>query len=192
MGRVTSKSSGGVEPTEVFRILQPHSPVVVHDCPSFGQSLFLGLRCARGRPADRLHIKSLVFELRPGRRLDPNASWLNSVRARLREEYRHQVTLDDLAGAEGRHPAHLARAFKGRWGMTTGDFLRRVRVAAAVRLLQETDAPLSVVAVEAGFSDQSHMGRWLRRYVGLTPGNVRASAGDPPSRSATPRADLPG
>ena len=97
----------------------------------------------------------------------------------MREEYRHRVTLDDLAGAEGRHPAHLARAFKSRWGMTTGDVLRRVRVAAAVRLLQETDAPLSVVAVEAGFSDQSHMGRWLRRYVGLTPGNVRASRGRP-------------
>jgi transcriptional regulator GlxA family with amidase domain len=130
--------------------------------------------------ADRLHVESLVFELIPERTSTHGAAWLDSVRECLRQGYREPVSLGALAREVDRHPAHLVRSFRSASGMTPGEYLRRLRVAAAIRLLRETDQPVAAVAVRSGFSDQSHMGRWLRRYVKRTPLEVRRGA-EPPA-----------
>lgn len=134
-------------------------------------------------PVGLLHVESLIAELvdggeasaepdaRPPYRVD--GLWLDRVRSRLREGYRDQPSLAELASEVERHPSHLVRAFRRRWGMTPGEYLRRVRVAQAVRLLREDDVALSTVAFSVGFADQSHMGRWVRRYTGATPGALR-------------------
>jgi len=97
--------------------------------------------------ADRLHLQSLVLELGSGAPTADASSagsrdarrgkgnWLRVARARLREGYREPITLGELAADVGRHPTHLSRAFRERWGMTPGEYLRRIRVAAAVRAL---------------------------------------------------------
>ena len=59
------------------------------------------------------------------------------------------------------------------FGETVGDQLRRLRLVRAMRLLRESDAPLSRVALDAGFADQSHMTRTLRGMLGVTPGQMR-------------------
>jgi AraC family transcriptional regulator len=46
-------------------------------------------------------------------------------------------------------------------------------VRRAIGPLAENMAPLSEVAVAAGFYDQSHMNRVFRRMVGRTPGEYR-------------------
>ncbi len=141
--------------------------------------------------ADRLHLESLVIELRcdrdpvrdPSERtpgpLDGIPKWLDRVRARLREDYRAPVSLQELAKEVGRHPAHVTRAFRRRCGMTPGEYLRRIRVAAALGLIRQSSEPLSRVALSAGFTDQSHMNRWVRRYVGVTPGALREGSARP-------------
>lgn len=53
---------------------------------------------------------------------------------------------------------------------------------ASVRAHWEKHEPLSWVALRAGFVDQSHMGRWVRRYLGTTPGALRGG------RARRPRA----
>jgi AraC family transcriptional regulator len=126
-----------------------------------------------------LHIESHIFELCHAAREWRDMSWLDAVRSRLREEYRQPFALGDLARSAHRHPSHLVRAFRRRWGMTPGDYLRRVRVAAAIRLLRESNEPASIIALKTGFADQSHMGRCMRRFAGQTPGEVRAGRKPP-------------
>ena len=123
----------------------------------------------------RLHLESLALELRwsvPQRASEP--SWLRGARTRMREGYTRPITLAQLATDAGRHPSHLAREFRRHHGMTAGEYLRRIRVAAAARRLADTDIPLSQVALDVGFADQSHLGRYVRRYLGATPKAVRA------------------
>lgn len=133
-------------------------------------------------PDRRLHVESLVAELDAAEAPEAvpqsphtrsREHWLDLVRKRLREGYRDQPSLGELASIVERHPTHLVRAFRDRWGLTPGEYVRRVRVAEAIRMLQKDDMPLSAVAFAAGFSDQSHMGRWIRRYTGMTPGRLR-------------------
>lgn len=100
--------------------------------------------------------------------------WLDDVRDRLHDEYAVTLHLDDLAAGAGVHPAHLARRFRRRFGRSVGEYVRGLRVAAALRGIGELDRTLADVAVSAGFSDQSHMGRVLLRETGATPGAWRA------------------
>ena len=71
------------------------------------------------------------------------------------------------------HPSHLARAFRRRYGYTVGDFIRRVRVSDAARLLICSEDPLSMISARCGFYDQSHFTAQFRAVLGTTPGSYR-------------------
>jgi len=57
------------------------------------------------------------------------------------------------------------------------EYRRRVRVREAADLLASTDAPLTHVALAAGFADPSHLCRVFKAETGLTPHAYRLLAG---------------
>ena len=63
-----------------------------------------------------------------------------------------------------------------RPGESPGDYVRRIRIERAARLLRSTSIPLAQVAQAAGFVDQSHMTRVFARQFGFTPGAWRRAA----------------
>ena len=104
---------------------------------------------------------------------DHTADWLRVVRDLLHERSPQQPTLTELAEAVGRHPTHVARAFRRAHGRTVGEYARALRLDWAEARLAE-DLPLARVAHDAGFADQSHFTRAFRAHTGLTPGRYRA------------------
>ena len=128
---------------------------------------------------------------RPGGTLPP---WLRRARELLHEQFSENLSLSDVAGAVGVHPAHLGRAFRRRFGSTPGHYVREVRVAFACSQLANTDEPLVAIALAAGFTDQSHFTNVFRESTGLTPAvyrkrrRPRSSAAN--GRSSHPRGGL--
>ena len=109
-------------------------------------------------------------------------AWLRRIRDRLHEEADGAPRVRDLAEAAGVHPVYLARAFRRAYGMPVTEYARRLRVRGAADRVASTALPLSRVALEAGFADQAHLTRELRRETGLTPGALRrvaATAAEP-------------
>jgi AraC family transcriptional regulator len=100
-------------------------------------------------------------------------AWLDEVRQSLASRITETPTLAELASSAGVHPVHLAREFRKHFRCTIGDFIRRVRVEFACHQIAETDAPLSEVALAAGFYDQSHFSNVFRRFTGTTPAAYR-------------------
>jgi len=94
------------------------------------------------------------------------------------------VRLESLAAEAEVHPSHFARVFKQHVGMTAGEYVRRLRVAAAVRHLEKAEGSLSDIAYQTGFADQGHMGRHFRRYLAAPPNAVMESLklSEPPGR----------
>jgi AraC family transcriptional regulator len=125
-----------------------------------------------GLAAEGLLLQLLALaerELRAARR----TGWLAAVVELLHERAPAAPSLADLATEAGVHPAHLARAFRQRFGMTVCEYSRNLRLEwAAARLSEERS--LARIAVEAGFADQSHFTRAFRRHFGVTPGRYRA------------------
>jgi AraC family transcriptional regulator len=86
----------------------------------------------------------------------------------------NDLSLDELAKIAGVSPSHLKTLFKQTVGMPVHQYVIRRRVEYATELLQRGDAPLADVALQAGFANQSHMARCMKRLTGVTPAEIRA------------------
>lgn len=78
-----------------------------------------------------------------------------------------------LAERSGAAPWSLTRAFRRAYGMTPSAFRLQARLQRAMRLAAETDWSFVSIAAEAGFVDQSHFNRALKRATRLTPSALR-------------------
>lgn len=87
------------------------------------------------------------------------------------------IELDRLSKLANVSRFHFSRLFKQTIGRTPSQELTRLRVERAKALirLEGRWKPLSVIANECGFADQSHLGRSFKRLVGMTPGQYRRS-----------------
>lgn len=132
----------------------------------------------------------LVARLARAAGLERRPSWLGKARAVLHDRYSEELSLNEIADAVGIEPERLARGFRRAYGEPLGTYLRRIRVNAAARLLATTDEPISQVAGEVGFSDQSHLTRWFGRYLETTPGRYRGAARRDLIKSAGGTSDL--
>jgi Helix-turn-helix domain len=78
---------------------------------------------------------------------------------------------------DGLSPRSLERRVSRATGLTRGGIRQIRRAELAVRMLTEGVAPIDV-ALHAGYADQPHLTRSLRRFVGQTPAEIAASASD--------------
>jgi AraC family transcriptional regulator len=79
------------------------------------------------------------------------------------------LSLAEIAAVAGISPSHLKALFKQSAGVPVHQYVIQRRVEYAVRLLSLEGARLCDVAQQAGFADQSHMSRCMRRVNGMTP-----------------------
>lgn len=86
------------------------------------------------------------------------------------------LSLGELADVAGVSPAHLRRWFGAQVGEPVHRYVVRRRVERARELLLAGDLPASEAALAVGFAHQSHMARWMRRLLGVTPRGLRSQA----------------
>lgn len=86
------------------------------------------------------------------------------------EQHPHRViTLSDLASVSGLSRFHLVRVFQKHVGVSPMRYLERSRIERAQRLICQAELSLAQIALEVGFSDQSHFTRRFKYHVGQTP-----------------------
>lgn len=100
-------------------------------------------------------------------------AWLKRAEDILHAAFSSPPSLFDLASGVGVHPVHLAREFRRHFCCTAGEYVRRLRVDFACRALLQSDTALIEIAVNAGFSDQSHFTRTFRAAMGMAPAQFR-------------------
>lgn len=137
----------------------------------------------RADQVSRLVLEGLLIELGAATERSQDAvravgrkAWLNDVREQLESEFRSPPSLGALARARGVHPAYLCQAFRSAFGMSAGQFVRRVRFEWARDALRVGSASMADVAAAAGFSDQAHLSRDFRKRAGVSPRRFRDSA----------------
>ena len=91
----------------------------------------------------------------------------------ITEHYGDDITLDDIAAQVDLNPAYLSVLFKKSTGQGFREYLNRLRIAVARRLLIETDDQIVDVASACGFNDQSYFTRVFKKSTGLTPKQYR-------------------
>lgn len=137
-----------------------------------------------------LAIEALVLEvLVEGSRTRNDAlatrppRWLRQARDLIQDGTSEPITLSTIARAIDIHPAHLARTFRNHFGCSIGDYVRRLRLERAARLLAEPGPSVAQVSSRTGFFDQSHFAKAFRRHTGMTPIQFRAALSARTSRT---------
>jgi AraC family transcriptional regulator len=127
-------------------------------------------------------LECLLVELRvaAARLADParvngKKCWLNRVRDHLEAELRAPPSLSDLASIHDLHPIYICQQFRAVFGMTMGEYVRRVRFEWAREAAGVTTVSLSAIAHAAGYSDQAHLCRDFRKRCGMSPRDYRAA-----------------
>ncbi|MEJ2022479.1 MAG: AraC family transcriptional regulator [Maritimibacter sp.] len=107
---------------------------------------------------------------KPGQ--EPGAIAHTRAAIRAAVECGDEITLDGLARLADLHPSYLIRSFKKATGLTPHAYLIQRRVNRA-RLALIGGASGAEAAQIAGFYDQSHMIRHLKRQIGVTPARLQ-------------------
>jgi AraC-like DNA-binding protein len=125
--------------------------------------------------ADALEMASAAYMR--SRRMLPIKS-LQRVRDTIAAAPASPRTAKDLEHLTGLDRWTLARDFRAAFGTSPSRF-RTMRQLDQVRRVVKSGVPLAEAALEAGFSDQSHMSRMFKRAFGLTPARWAAATADP-------------
>lgn len=98
---------------------------------------------------------------------------LRDLQAWVAEHLAEDLSVDALAERAHMSPRNFARAFHKEVGWTPARFVERLRVDAARRRLEETDAGLERVARECGFASADVMRRSFLRVIQVAPSDYR-------------------
>jgi AraC-like DNA-binding protein/ligand-binding sensor protein len=103
------------------------------------------------------------------------SSLVRTVIAHINRHYAEELRVADLAAQHKCNADYLSRVFKRTVGFGIVEYLHRVRVDHARRLLQTERFSVGEVGHLVGFPDQSHFGKVFRKLVGLSPQAFRSA-----------------
>ncbi|MDB6006003.1 MAG: hypothetical protein JWR15_2990 [Prosthecobacter sp.] len=112
---------------------------------------------------------------------------LGVVIALMTRRLGESVTNTDMARTAGMSPRAFERSFLREYGLPPQQYLKRLRIQTACRLLVDTRESIAAISLRCGFADQSHLTREFRRVTSLTPGTYRETyaAANIPSPAAS-------
>ncbi len=107
-----------------------------------------------------------VAELRCG---DHNRKLIRTARLYILSHINERITTQQLAAALGRNRTYLCTCFKEETGLSVNDYITRVKMDEAKRLLKLTDKSLRAISEHLGYSTQSYFQNVFKKTEGITP-----------------------
>jgi len=92
----------------------------------------------------------------------------------LRDTFQDKFELEHVAKVAGLSKYHLERVFKKATGMHLHTYAMSLRIDRAKQLLSSINKPILDIALELGFSDQSHFTNAFKRFTGTSPRSYRS------------------
>jgi len=92
---------------------------------------------------------------------------------RLRQEYRYEWSVSQMAKMADLGRWQYTRLFKEMTGQVPLQYLSSIRIEQAKHLLQATDDRLFDIAENVGFGDEFYFNRRFKQTVGVSPGQYR-------------------
>ncbi|MEP0925435.1 AraC family transcriptional regulator [Leptolyngbya sp. ST-U4] len=83
------------------------------------------------------------------------------------------LSLAELADVINISPTYFASLFKQAIEISPHQYVIQQRVEQAKLMLSKTDLAIADIALQVGFSSQSHLTQQLKRLTGMTPKQIR-------------------
>ncbi|MBY3166033.1 helix-turn-helix transcriptional regulator [Rhizobium laguerreae] len=131
-----------------------------------------GENALKQSPIAAAQVLPVVTGVRPLPRL---ASWqAQKITRYIDDHIDSRLRVRDLAQRINLSASQFSKCFKATVGRPPYDYILSRRIETAKRLLTDTQEPLCQIAQACGLTDQAHLSKVFKRWVGLTPNKWRA------------------
>ncbi len=125
--------------------------------------------------AAEVDIETLVLDLLSASLPAPThlgrpPSWLKLAEQALIES---DMSVGQIAEEVGVHRVHLCRVFQANFGLSVSLYRQRAALQKSISAMISHGESISSASLAAGFADQSHFTRTLKKQFGVTPSTIR-------------------
>jgi transcriptional regulator GlxA family with amidase domain len=92
----------------------------------------------------------------------------------IQQNFKEDITLQQAASVAGLQIHSFCRFFKTLTNRTFSDFLNEVRIGFACKLLQQSDLPVTQIALECGYTNISYFNRCFKKVNKISPKAYRS------------------
>jgi AraC family transcriptional regulator, L-rhamnose operon transcriptional activator RhaR len=94
----------------------------------------------------------------------------------MKNNFNRSIKLEELSMVAFLSPSYFCRLFKDSTGITVSEYIQKLRMEEACRLLLQTDMKVVNIAEEVGYKDLKHFNELFKRIVGKNPSSYRKKA----------------
>lgn len=116
-------------------------------------------------------------DIRPGNEPPEETRALSEALAHARAHLDRPLRIGELAARAGLSAFQFDQRLRQLFGMSAGQYVTRLRIDHARDRLRHSTTPISEIASECGYADQTAFSRQFRKVVRLTPLRYRALGG---------------
>jgi len=98
-----------------------------------------------------------------------NVKVIRKTREFIRVNYKKKLKLTDISNAVSLSPYYLSHIFKNETGITLMEYLTKVRIEEAKKLLENTSSNTTQISFDVGYSDQSYFCKIFKKIEGISP-----------------------
>lgn len=91
----------------------------------------------------------------------------------LNEKYGEKISIHDLASSAGCSVSHFSRLFKDETGIAPSDYVMKVRLDCAKRMLRSDEKSVTQIALACGFNSSAYFSHCFSRAFGVSPSDYR-------------------
>lgn len=139
---------------------------------------------AEMRAAYMVRVKALNFEWqsylvmyaeenKEKKHAEPSIKYVAQSREYIRNNYRQNIRLTDIAANSLVSPYYLSHIFKEHTGFTPMNYLTTIRIEKAKELLEGMEYSISQISQMVGYEDLQHFSKSFKKHTGHSPRQYR-------------------
>lgn len=118
-------------------------------------------------------IDCILYDLFAKEKPSKKPTWIKDLIELLEDRWNEFIPLQKLGVILNVHPVTISKYSKKYLNQTVGEYMRIVKLKRAFNFLLNSKKSITEISYACGFSDQSHMIKVFKAYVGYTPKEIR-------------------
>ena len=91
----------------------------------------------------------------------------------MNKEFKQNPPLEEIAAKSNLAPNYFHRVFKKHFGLTPLNYMLKMRMEIAVRLLTTSSKSVKEIAYEAGYNNEFYFYRQFKKHYNYSPGKLK-------------------
>lgn len=100
---------------------------------------------------------------------------MRRVRDYISSNYKNGITIKEMSARLYIHPVYLGHLIQKWFGCSFNEYVHRLRIEEAKRLLSDTDRKVGDIAAELGYGEYAAFLKQFEKYTGVKPAEYRSS-----------------